>query len=126
MAKRPDIDLIIRTISELNEQRTELIFSLVHGKRMVRGLSHEVFRRCGKQNCKCSEGKLHGPYPALSVNTHGQKKVVMIRKSDAPVVLKEAKRYHYFQKTLARIRTTNREIDMLLALLKEKTVRDYK
>lgn len=79
-----------------------------------------------KKNCKCSEGKLHGPYPALSVNSQGQKRVVMIKRSDAPVVMKEAKRYHYFQKKLARIRTTNREIDMLLALLKEKTLRDYR
>jgi hypothetical protein len=126
MAKRPDIDLIIRTISKLNEQRTKLIFNLAHGKPMVRGLSHEVYRRCGKQNCKCSEGKLHGPYPALSINTHGQKRVVMIRRFDAPIVLKEAKRYHYFQKALAKIRTTNREIDMLLSLLKEKTIRDYR
>ena len=126
MRKRPDIDLIIRTISKLNEQRTKHIFSLVHGKSLIRGLSHEVYRRCGKKNCKCSEGKLHGPYPALSINTRGKKRVVMIKRSDAPVVLKEAKRYHYFQKALAGIRTANREIDMLLGLLKEKTIRDYR
>ena len=125
MTKKREIGRIIQTISKLNDQRTKLIFSLVHGKPMIHGLYQEVYRKCGKQNCKCSEGKLHGPYPALSVNKHGEKRTVMIKHADVFSVKKEAKRYRYFQKTLARIRTANREIDMLLALLKEKTIQDY-
>jgi len=93
---------------------------------MIYGLLHEAYRKCGKRNCKCSEGKLHGPYYVLSVNKQGKKSTVMIKRADVPVVLKEAKRYLYFQKTLTRIRKMNREIDALLSLLKKITARDYR
>lgn len=125
MTKRQDISQLIRAISKLNEKRTDHIFSLVHGKSMIYGLFHEVYRRCGKKNCKCSEGKLHGPYPALSVNKNGKTKIVMIKGVDETLVVKEAKRYRYFQKTLATIRKMNKEIDTLLAQLKANTTRDY-
>ncbi|HEX8565179.1 MAG TPA: DUF6788 family protein [Pyrinomonadaceae bacterium] len=30
--------------------------------KMLRGTVHQQFVRCGKKNCKCSRGELHGPY----------------------------------------------------------------
>jgi len=122
---RRDISLITKKISVLNQLRTGYIFNLVHGKPMVHGSSHDVFRRCGKKNCRCAEGKLHGPFPALSVNKNGKKKIVMIKKSDGPLILKESKRYRYFQNTLSKIRRINKEIDLLLSEVKIKTIRDY-
>jgi len=68
---------------------------------------------------------LHGPYLALSVNKSGKKKIVMVNKSDKPNVLKEAKRYRYYQKKLVEIRKINREIDGLLERLKLLTIKDY-
>lgn len=125
MNKKQRADSIIEKLSRLNKERTGYIFSLVHGKAMTYGLPHEVFRKCGKKNCKCAEGKLHGPYAALSVTRGGGKKIVMIKKRDVSTTLKEARRYQYFRKTLAKIRNINREIDTLLCELKSKTIRDY-
>lgn len=117
--------LLSKKIAELNKQRTKLISFLFHEKPMVYGIPHEVFRKCGKKNCACAEGRPHGPYPALSANSAGRKKTVMIKKKDLPVILKEAKRYHFFQKTLSRIRKLDREIDSLLAEIKKKNTRNY-
>ena len=113
-----------RKLSALNMERTKCIFSLLQDKPMVHGLPHDVFRKCGKPNCKCVRGSLHGPYPAISVNKDGKQKMVMIKKADF-AVLKKSKRYKYYQRTLARIRKINREIDELLEIIKEETLDIY-
>ena len=125
MHKTKEIKSIIKTLSNLNQQRTNYIFSLVHGKSLVHGLPHTVFRRCGKNNCKCKRGYLHGPYHALSVNKDGKKKIVMIKKTDEAAILKEAKRYQYYQKKMVQIRKINKEIDKLLERLKLTTIKYY-
>ncbi len=114
-----------KKLSNLNKQRNKYIFSIVHGKPMVLGMPHEVFRKCGKGNCRCARGKLHGPYPALSVNKNGKQKIVMIKKGDAAIILKKSKRYRYFQQTLAKIRKLNKEIDNLLDEIKIVSTGNY-
>jgi hypothetical protein len=113
-----------RNLSALNKERTSCIFSLLQGKPMVHGLPHRVFRKCGKPNCKCARGSLHGPYAAISVNKEGKQKMVMVKKTDS-AVLKKSKRYKYYQRTLARIRKINREIDGILEKIKEEMLESY-
>lgn len=123
--KKIDISAVRQKLSILNKQRNSYIFRLTHGKPMVFGLPHEVFRRCGKSNCRCARGERHGPYPALSVNKDGKQKIVMIKKADTLVVLGEANRYRHYQETLAKIRRINKEVDRLLEKVKSATTRSY-
>jgi len=120
-----DIQEMQKKLSALNDERTRLTFSIVHGKPMVHGMPHEVYRRCGKANCKCAGGQLHGPYPALSVNKDGGQKIVMVKKNDAAIVIKQSRRYRYFQETLAKIRKINREIDKVLEQIKVAATSSY-
>jgi len=120
-----DVREIKKKLSLLNEQRTEYIFSLVHGKPMVLGLPHMAFRKCGKKMCKCYKGYPHGPYVALSVNKNGKQKIVTLKKTDAAHVHKKAKRYRHFQETMARIRKINKEMDYLLNTIKIATTSEY-
>jgi hypothetical protein len=110
---------------ELNMKRSDYIFSLLHGKEMVHGMPLEVFRKCGKSNCRCSTGMQHGPYPALSVNKHGKQKIVMIKKADVSSVLTEAERYKHFQQSLSKIRRIDKEINQILVKLKIDSTSDY-
>ena len=123
--KKIDISEARQKLSILNKQRTKHIFSLTHGNPMVHGLPHNVFRKCGKNNCRCATGARHGPYPALSVNKEGRQKIVMIKKADVGTILEEAGRYKYFQETLAKIRRINKEVDVLLEKIKLSTIRSY-
>ncbi len=122
---KDNIQSLRKQLDHLNHQRTSLIFSIAHGKPMIHGMLHEVFRKCGKQNCKCTEGDLHGPYPALSVNKKGKQRIVMVKKADTPTTVRKAKRYRYYQQTLVRIRRINKEIDSLLEKMKTETVSNY-
>lgn len=119
------ISVVRQKLFILNKKRTGYIFKLVHGKAMVHGLPHKVFRKCGKANCRCARKMLHGPYMALSVNKDGRQRIVMIKKVDMAVILGEANRYKEYQETLAKIRKINKEIDVLLEEVKLKTVRSY-
>lgn len=114
-----------KRLSSLNDERTRLIFSIVHDRPMVHGMPHKVYRRCGKANCRCADGQLHGPYTALSVNKGGRQKVVMVKKNDAKIVIKQSLRYRYFQETLAKVRKINREIDKVLEEIKSVATIPY-
>lgn len=116
---------IAQKLSDLDRLRTKYIFSILHGKSMIRGMPHHVYRRCGKKNCKCTRGSPHGPYAALAINRNGRQRIKLIRKTDAYSVLKKARRYRYFQDTLAAIRKINRETDRLLQLVRASTSHDY-
>jgi len=122
---KSNIRSLRRKLTALNEQRTMLIFGIIHGKPMIHGMLHEVFRKCGKKNCICSQGPPHGPYPALSVNRLGKQKIILIKKADAARVIKKSKRYRYYRQTLANIRKINREIDSLLEDIKILTTGNY-
>ena len=116
---------LLKKISLLNDQRTRYIFSLVQEKPMVHGLPHEVYRKCGKPNCKCARGELHGPYNALSVNKEGGHRIVMVKQADSGSIMKQSRRYKYFQQTLARIRKINKEIDETLEQIKGAATGSY-
>ena len=116
---------LLKKLSLLNDQRSRYIFSLVQKKEMVHGLPHEVYRKCGKPNCKCARGELHGPYNALSVNKDGGHKIVMVKQADAGPVMKKARRYKYFQQTLARIRKIDKEIGRILEQIKAAATGSY-
>lgn len=120
-----DISATRQELSRLNKQRTKYIFSLIHGKNLIHGLPHKVYRKCGKSNCKCATGDKHGPYSALSVNKVGRQKMVMIKKADLVSVLEGANRYKHYQETLAKIRKINKKIDELLEKIKHETIRSY-
>lgn len=122
---RVDITALKQRLSGLNEERTDYMFRLVHGKQMIQGLPHEVYRRCGKKTCKCTRGFKHGPYPALSVHNNGKQKTVMVKKADTHTILKRSKRYRYFQRTLSKIRRINKEIDGILEEIKKLTTESY-
>lgn len=40
--------------------------------KMLPGTVHEQFVRCGKQNCKCARGELHGAYYYHFVRVNGK------------------------------------------------------
>jgi hypothetical protein len=42
----------------------------------------KTWRRCGKTNCRCTRGKLHGPYYRRMWREFGQLRAVYVRKAD--------------------------------------------
>lgn len=124
-SRKETLSYLTEKLSILNMKRTNYIYNLLHGKNMIHGIPHEVFRKCGKKTCKCNRGTKHGPYPALSVNKQGRQKIVMIKKADVSSILHGAERYKLFQQNLTRIRKIDKEINHILVKLKIDTTSDY-
>ena len=123
--KKTNITETRKKISKLNKERFKYILSLINEKPMVLGIPREVFRKCGKSNCRCTKGKKHGPYQSLSINKEGKRKVVMIKKDDVSTILKQAERYKHYQDTLAKIRAINKIIDQYLEEIKKELTVNY-
>jgi len=53
----------------LRERRKELIKKIPPLDGVIRATIRETYAPCGKANCKCKRGYLHGPYYYLAVTT---------------------------------------------------------
>lgn len=49
--------------------------------------------RCGKPNCRCAGGELHGPYYVRRWRSDGQRSSVYVRKRDVPAVKRAVETY---------------------------------
>jgi hypothetical protein len=64
-------DLAGLTVRGLRARRRRLASGLSDVEALLRGTVVTQGRRCGKENCRCADGQLHGPYTYLSVPRPG-------------------------------------------------------
>ena len=81
------------------------------------------FLRCGKPNCKCAKGDLHGPYFVYRVRMYGQRRSKYVKKADVLAVklaveAGRAERKRVRQELREAIRTLRRFRYGLLDLLR--------
>jgi len=109
-------------ISILREERVKTENRLMQAKDML--ASSLILRKviCGNPNCKCQEGKLHGPYPYLSEKIKGKTRLTYIRKRDLEKIEKKTEQYRLFQKRLEYIRHLNKRIDDLFKRIREMRI----
>jgi len=93
----------------------------------LKGTVHRQWVRCGKPNCKCAHGELHGPYYYRFWRENGRLRKQYIPASEVEAVqaaceerqlLKRTRRTHV--QGLREIRELLREVDRELANLKQK------
>ena len=53
----------------------------------IEGSLHQEWKRCGKPNCRCLAGELHGPYYYRHWRVAGRQKKAYIARKDVPSVL---------------------------------------
>jgi hypothetical protein len=92
---------------------------------MILGSFYHVYKTCTKPNCRCRKGTKHGPFPALSRSVEGKRRLVMVRKQDAPDVQKKATAYKDFQKRLCRLRKLSDNIDAVLQQIRSLQLEEY-
>ena len=61
------------TVRGLRARRRRLASGLSDVEALLRGTVVTQGRRCGKENCRCADGALHGPYTYLSVPRPGRR-----------------------------------------------------
>jgi len=109
-------------ISILREERLKVENRLMGAKKMF--ACSLILRKviCGNPNCKCQEGKPHGPYPYLSEKVKGKTHLTYIRKRDLEEIEAKTEEYRLFQKRLEYIRHLNKRIDDLFNRIREMRI----
>lgn len=51
-------------------------------RKIIGGSVHRQFKKCGKSNCRCAKGKLHGPYYYHFVFVNGKLKNRYLKASE--------------------------------------------
>ena len=69
------------TVEKLESDRAALVEKLKATADMRRGSISEVFRKCGKDNCRCADASAvgHGPYYAYTRKVEGKTKTLQMR-----------------------------------------------
>jgi hypothetical protein len=73
--------------------------------------------KCGRANCKCAEGFLHGPYYYRVWNEDGKRFKEYVRKADLPSVIAGIEARHQQE---AEIRASNEEARAIWELIKSE------
>ncbi len=55
--------------------------------KIVAGSVHVEFRRCGKSNCRCARGYLHGPYYVRRWREGRRQRKALVKAENVPAVL---------------------------------------
>jgi len=123
---REKLSRIRQKIYQLRKKRGAYIEKLLHPRPMIIGSLYEVYKTCSKPNCCCKKGKKHGPFFALSISVEAKRSVKIVRKDDLTAVREKALAYQSFQKGLAKIRKTDKEIVILLEQIKKEFLEEYR
>lgn len=77
---------------------------------MLQGYITSEMKTCGKPNCKCARGELHGPYYYLRGRFDGEHWRQYVSKKDLPDVTRRCEAYRQFQAELAAGRAKHRAV----------------
>ncbi len=99
------------TARQLRARRRRLASGLSDMEALLRGTLVSQGRRCGKENCRCATGDLHGPYTYLSVpRSAGRPRMVYVSADLVDLVSGQVAATARIEVMLAEISAINAEL----------------
>jgi hypothetical protein len=100
----------------------------------LRGYIEIRYVRCGRANCKCSKGELHGPYHLRRWTTDGRKVTKYVKNSEKQTVLAAVSAYkknrikqhqtrERDRQLVREIRGNNKEFSLMLQLIRKGAIK---
>jgi len=109
---------IRQSLSQLAEEIQQLVTVFNDRRPMIKGTVYEQRRRCGKPNCSCSSGKLHGSM-MLSRSEQGRTKLMAIPAGHLKDFQVGTERYQKFRRARARLGQIYKTMIQLIDQLEE-------
>jgi len=110
-----DISALRKQIFDLNKKRQDAINRVLHTRPYIAAQVYERHRKCGKPNCKCAKGELHGPFLWIYQKKKGQKVVSTTVAEGKGAEAKEmAARYEELLRLRQQIRESDQKMNDLL------------
>lgn len=95
---------------ELRARRRELVQSLPDLEELLQGSVIERRKRCGKPNCRCAEGELHGPYMYLSTRAEKRTRLDYVPEDWTGWVRRRVENFRRVQQVMSEVAEINREL----------------
>jgi hypothetical protein len=99
--------------ARLSEQR-ELVQSLLRLREQLHGSLFARYGTCGKPNCACQQGEMHGPYYVLSTRIGGRGGFAYLQSDQVGAARERVRSYREFRRGLRRLKRLNEELVSLL------------
>jgi hypothetical protein len=98
-------------LRQLIENINQLAYQCAYSDPLIQGTPGEVFRTCGKKNCKCASNpaERHGPYLVIQIYQEKKQRQVAL-KQEQKEKWQQAKNYQKQIKTLATLKKTCAEL----------------
>lgn len=124
MTKR-QLSQLRQEASRLQQECRQLMGQLLRPQPMIAGCFYEMYKKCGRANCRCAEGELHGPFPVISFARGGQRSTRSVPRDRVGPVRGRAEAYRTFQRRRARLRQAMDRIHQIVAAIREAYVEDW-
>lgn len=108
-----NISNIRKQILERNNERNQLVQTILRAGKMIKGTLYESARVCGNPNCKCARGERHVSW-YLIVTKEGRSKQKYVGAKVPPNIRKLVERHHDYKRAVMRIRAIDREVSRLI------------
>jgi len=110
-----DISNLRKRIFDLNKRRIDAINRVLNTKPYIAAQVYQRYRKCGKPNCKCAKGDLHGPFLWIYQKKKGQKVISTTVADGKGTEAKEmAARYMELLRLRQQIREADQKMNELL------------
>jgi hypothetical protein len=93
---------------------------------LIRGTPTEVFRTCGKRNCKCmaDRNSRHGPYKVISVVRKGKQRPIPLKRNEEEI-WKLAVHYQHQMKQLRQAKAVCNNLANIILEVIEKRLQEF-
>lgn len=96
------------------------------GDPIIRGTPNEVYRKCGKANCKCSNdlNQRHGPYKVIQIVLNGKQRQIPLKK-DKVELWELVMRYRFQIEKYSELKKLCLELQELVMAVIEKRLKEF-
>ena len=98
------------SLRQLRERRRRIANRIPDLQAVITGSLQEQRRRCGKENCRCARGELHGPYLYLSLRVGRRTQMIYVPAELAEGVRDSVGANTAVEEALAEISAINLEL----------------
>ena len=124
-ASKRTLSKLRQEASRLGQECRQLLPALLRPPPMIAGSFYEMYKKCGRANCRCAEGQLHGPFPVISFARGGQRSTRSVPRDRVGPVRDRAEAYRTFQRRRARLREAMDRIHQIVVTIREAYVEDW-
>ena len=110
-----------KKLCDLEKQRQETVSELLGCTELLRGSFATVYTKCGKDTCRCKDGKGH-PHSRITWNEKGQGYTRKIPKDEIPWILEVTEHYRKFRLLKQNLRKLEVRSKSILDQLEKQTI----